>query len=65
MAAQEWIYMATVCVLDHQPHLSLDQAQAIAENLHHAWPGLPPKQAVEYFYAPITCFGDTCTTELK
>lgn len=64
MTAQEWIYAATVCVLDHQHQLPLDQAHAIAEDLYQVWPGLSPKQAVEYFYAPITCAGDTSTMEL-
>ncbi|MEO8153546.1 MAG: hypothetical protein ABI605_10790 [Rhizobacter sp.] len=54
MSQSEWISTAVKLTRAHMPHVTESVARAIAEELHDAWPGLTPSEAVTaYWELPV------------
>ena len=52
MSENEWIRRATADVLRYA-QIHPGDASALAENLQRSWPGLPPADAVRFFFQPL------------
>lgn len=53
MPDNEWIRKATAQVQRYASHMHQDDASALAEDLRRSWPGLPPVDAVRFFFQPL------------
>ena len=53
MSESEWVAKAAAHVLQHIPTYHPSDASALAEDLQRSWPGLPPADAVRFFFRPL------------
>jgi len=53
MLDKEWINKATVQVMRYALDMDHCDASRLADDLQQSWPGLPPEDAVRFFFHPL------------